>query len=358
MTGLIWELMSELKRKMRTRFCLVCLVIALFSNYSFAQQKSENFSILFYNVENLFDTHDDPETEDDSFTPGGELHWTSKRLNAKLLNISKVILSSSGWSAPDLIVFAEVENKVVLEKLLKNTPLKSIPYKIIHKESPDHRGIDVSMIYNSESFSPINYNYYPLIVNDTPLNSREILYVSGVVNGTDTVHVFGNHWPSRYSGLLETKSLRKAAAALLRSKIDELYNKYYSPKIVVVGDFNDNPEDASLSEVLIAGKVEQPISENELYNLFYNLKRNNSGTLKYQSQWFVFDQIIVSGSLLSTKSGVYTNPENASIISLPYMLEEDQKFGGLKPFRTYYGFSYNGGFSDHLPILLKLDYAN
>jgi len=350
--------MSELKRKMRSRYFLVLLLLISISFYSFAQQNKSEFSILFYNVENLFDTYNNPETEDDNFTPQGELHWTNKRFAAKLLNISKVILGASGWSVPEIVVFAEIENRSLLEKLIRNTPLEAVPYKIIHKESPDNRGIDVALIYNSNLFFPLEYNYYPLMINGKLQNTRELLYVSGVFNGKDTLHIFGNHWPSRYSGFLETKLLRNAAADLLRVKVDELNNKYKTPKIVIIGDFNDNPSDESLTEVLRAGKVEQPIVQDQLYNLFYEWKSSRQGSLKFQSQWFLFDQIIVSGSLLSTSSGLYTSLENARILSLPFLLEEDKKFGGQKPFRTYYGFSYNGGFSDHLPVLLKLNTTN
>jgi len=343
---------------MASRFGSLILLFVCFSVHSSAQQNTSDFSILFYNVENLFDTKDNPDTEDDSFTPEGELHWTHKRLSQKLLNLSKVIINASEWSIPDIVLFAEIENREVLERLISDTPLKSFPYKIIHKESPDHRGIDVGLIYNSDSFSPIEYKYYPLEVKNAMLNSRELLYVSGVLNGTDTLHIFGNHWPSRYSGFLETKDLRKAAASLLKGKVDELNKKFKSPKIVIVGDFNDNPEDETLAEVLLAGKVELPIVDEKLYNLFFGLKRDNQGSLKYQSQWFIFDQIIVSGSLLSANSGFKAKPENAKIITLPFLLEDDKKFGGKKPFRTYYGFTYNGGFSDHLPVLLKLNSAN
>jgi len=343
---------------MGNRILFIFLLFLCFPQNSYPQQNTGDFSILFYNVENLFDIQDNPETEDDFFTPDGEFHWTSKRLNVKLLNISKAVLSASGWSVPDLVVFSEIENRYVLEKLTRDTPLKSVPYKIIHKDSPDHRGIDVGLIYNSERFFPIEYNYYPLLINNKLLNTREIMYVSGILNGKDTLHIFGNHWPSRYSGLLETKSLRKAEATLLRSKVDELNEKYRSPKIVIVGDFNDNPEDETLSEILMAKKVGQPINENQLYNLFFDWSKINQGTLKYQSQWFIFDQIIVSGSLLSVDSGIFVKPENARILALPFLLEEDPKFGGQKPFRTYYGFSYNGGFSDHLPVLLQLNNAN
>lgn len=348
-----WEPTSELKRKMASKAFLVLFGVC-FLQFSYSQSGTNKFSILFYNVENLFDTHDNPETEDNYFLPEGEYHWTGKRLNTKLLNISKAVLSASGWSVPDITMFCEIENRDVLEKLIKNTPLKAYPFKIIHKDSPDHRGLDVGLIYNPDRFYPLEYQYYSLEVKHEKLDTREILYVSGIVNGTDTLHIFGNHWPSRYSGFMETRSLRNAAAKLLKTKVDELNQKHLSPKIIIMGDFNDNPEDESLNDVLMAKKVEESILENQLYNLFFEIKRVNSGTLKFQSQWFIFDQIIVSGSLLSAHSGFGTKPENAKIVSLPFLLEHDEKFGGNKPFRTYYGFSYNGGFSDHLPVLLEL----
>ncbi|KAF0238771.1 MAG: hypothetical protein FD181_772 [Prolixibacteraceae bacterium] len=337
---------------------LLVLLSFYFSQFSYSQQNTGKFSILFYNVENLFDTYDNPETEDNYFTPEGEYRWTGKRMNLKLLNISKAILGASGWNVPDIVIFCEIENRDVLEKLINNTPLKSYPYKIIHKDSPDRRGIDVGMIYNQERFYPLEYTYYQVEVNRKKIDTREILYISGVVNGTDTLHIFGNHWPSRYSGFMETRSLRNAAARILKIKVDELVQKYRSPKIVITGDFNDNPEDESLFEVLMAKMVEGPIVENQLYNLFFNRKRVSSGTLKYQSQWFIFDQIIVSGSLLTPNTGISATPENAKIVELPFLLEHDEKFGGKKPFRTYYGFSYNGGFSDHLPVLLELNTVN
>jgi hypothetical protein len=343
---------------MENKFLFVFLIFICFTQKSFSQQNTGDFSILFYNVENLFDILDNPETDDDNFTTNGELHWTSKRFSSKVLNISKVILSASGWNVPEIMVFCEIENRTVLERLIKDTPLKTIPYKIIHKDSPDQRGIDIALIYNSKNFVPLEYNYYPLIINGNKLNTREILYVSGILGGKDTIHIFGNHWPSRYSGLMETKSLRKAAAILLRTKVDEINEKYQSPKIVIVGDFNDNPEDESISEVLRAKKVELPVVETQLYNLFFEKERIRSGSLKFQSQWFIFDQIIISGSILSTNSGIYAKPENAKILVLPFLLEDDLKFGGQKPFRTYNGFSYNGGFSDHLPILLQLNTSN
>lgn len=344
---------------MINRIFSIFFLLTSFIFTSFSQAKHETASVLFYNVENLFDNINDPQTEDDSFTPDGELHWTSKRLNAKLLNISKVILGSSGWKAPDIVAMCEVENRKVLEKLIRETPLKSISYKIIHKESPDHRGIDVAFIYNSDNFYPLVYHHYPLSNDaEAEIKTREILYVGGIMKGGDTLHFFVNHWPSRYSGLLETKSLRNEAANLLQSKVEDLFREKRNPKIIILGDFNDNPSDESITEIIGAKALPAELFSDVLYNLSSGWKTNETGTLKFQSQWFTFDQIIVSGSLLNTNTGWATSVENASINTSPFLLERDEKYGGLKPRRTYYGFTYNGGFSDHLPVLLKLDFKD
>ncbi len=351
----IWGHSKELKRKMTSRVVIIILLFS-FSIQSSSQENTDHISILFYNVENLFDTKNNPETEDDEYTPDGDRHWTYKRLHNKLLNTSKVILSADGWNIPTVVALCEIENRDVLDMLITDTPLKSQPYKIIHKESPDHRGIDVAFLYNAEQFLPINYKYYPLKNSDGSIKrTREILYVSGVLNGADTIHFFVNHWPSRYSGLLETKQLRASAAKLLHQKTDDLFEQLHSPKIIILGDFNDSPTDESLSEILNAKKVNNEVIESELYNLSLDWVKANYGTLKYQSQWSVFDQIIVSGTLLNTASGFIVKPENATIINYPFLFEKDEKYGGLKPKRTYYGFSYLGGFSDHLPVLLKLE---
>lgn len=340
---------------MAIRHILFLILIFLVISSKAQTGSSDEASLLFYNVENLFDTKNDPLTEDDDFTPKGEMHWTEKRLKTKLLNLSKVILNASGWNAPYIVALAEVENKTVIERLIRETPLNKIPYKIIHKDSPDHRGIDVVLLYNKEHFYPLEYHYYPLrSVNNEIVRTREILYVSGILNGVDTVHIFVNHWPSRYSGLLESKPARIAAAKLLKSKTKEVYQKHKSPKIIIVGDFNDNPTDESISIVLGAKNVDKKVSNDNLYNLSANWLNEARGTLKYQSQWDVFDQIIVSGALIIAKKGLSTSAQDIKIIQLPFLLEEDSKYGDVKPRRTYYGFQYVGGFSDHLPVMLKL----
>jgi len=339
---------------MRIKKTILFLQLLLLTAFlCFSQTNEQGFSVIFYNVENLFDTKDDPKTADEEFTPAGDRHWTFNRLRQKQLNISKVILNSAGWNRPDIVTLCEVENRNLLEQLLAFTPLKSVPYKIIHKESPDDRGIDVAMLYNSNTFSPLNYQYFPLKNGKGVLETREILYVRGFSGDADTLHFLVNHWPSRYSGLLETRQLRALAARQLRAITDSLNQHFTNPKIIIVGDFNDQPFDESLSKVLAAKKAEDNIEPSILYNLSWNWTES-SGTLKYQSQWSVFDQVIVSGSLLKPEKGFYTKQQEAKILRLPFLLEPDKKYGGLKPKRTYIGFSYHGGFSDHLPVMLKL----
>jgi hypothetical protein len=190
------------------------------------------------------------------------------------------------------------------------------------------------------------------------MKTREILYVSGIINDIDTLHIFANHWPSRYSGLLESQPLRNLAAQTLRKQIEILQTEFHNPKIVIVGDFNDQPTDESLSMHL--GTVGLPGNHRKidpviLYNLSLPWTGKEPGTLKYQSQWAVFDQIIVSGSLLKGTDKLYTKPGWAWIVKLPFLFEKDERYGGQKIKRTYNGFRYAGGYSDHLPVLLKIN---
>ncbi|MFW5755063.1 MAG: endonuclease, partial [Tangfeifania sp.] len=243
----------------------------------------------------------------------------------------------------------------VLEKLLNDTPLQAFQYSIIHKESPDERGIDVAFLYNHDVFYPLNYQYYPLKnEQDSIEKTREILYVSGILNETDTLHFFVNHWPSRYGGLMETQSLRNLAAQTLRNLYDALHENYSNPKVVIVGDFNDQPQDESIASFLDTRTVGEEFDVADVVNLSEKWTNDEIGTIKYQSQWSVFDQVMVSGSLLLDDSGFITSPRMAQIVKLPFLLEKDERYGGTKTNRTFIGYRYNGGFSDHLPVLLQL----
>ncbi|MGQ7870091.1 endonuclease/exonuclease/phosphatase family protein [Sunxiuqinia sp. sy24] len=336
---------------------LACFLIFLFINVElFGQSQSTDvIHILYYNVENLFDTANDPLTDDDEFLPEGGRRWNDYRFYQKLKQLSKVILASAGFEPPEIIGLCEVENRDVLEKLLDATPLKKYNYSIIHKDSPDERGIDVALLYRSGRVTPIGYQYLPIRdIKQRVMSTREILSASFQLTGMDTIQVFINHWPSRYGGQAETEAERMQAAKTLRQAIDAIQEEYLQPKMVVMGDFNDQPQNRSLTNGLKTVSQDDLTIDGELISLSSGWKQ---GTIKYRQTWTVFDQILVSDQLLKVQ-GWHTRPEFARPVALPFLLEADPKFKGQKLNRTYVGFKYHGGFSDHLPVLLKLEQAN
>lgn len=313
--------------------------------------QESHYKFMFYNVENLFDTVDDSLTADNDFTPSGRLHWTSHRYSDKLNKISKVIIAAGGWEPPAIIGLCEIENRIVLNDLIYNTPLSKFPYKIIHKDSPDERGIDVALLYDSRIVAIAAHSVLP--VSQEKLITRDILYAKAVIRD-DTCHIFINHWPSRSSGQLETEPYRFFAAGILRNAVDSLLLINPKAKILITGDFNDDPGDESLTNELAAFPVDAAVGTGELYNLSVEpLKGNVRGTLKYQGSWNIFDQVIVSGAFLNGDG--LKIPENSyRIFYNTFMLEPDITFNGVKPFRTYLGFRYQGGFSDHLPVTVDI----
>ena len=332
-------------------FFITCFVFL--NSFGQAESDKKEFNIVFYNVENLFDTYDDTITLDDEFLPWGDRHWTEKKLKKKINNIGKVLLGSCDFEVPDIIGLCEVENRFVLEKLTKKSPLQSFNYKIIHKDSPDRRGIDVALIYRNEKCRPINFEFIPLKdKKGNVLLSREILYAQFFVLPQDTLHLFFNHWSSRYGGQSETEHKRINAAETLKRKVDQILEKKARPRIVLMGDFNDNPDNKSLSGALDAKRFDNDSVMGELVNLSSNWQGH--GTLKHRQSWMVFDQVIVSDYLLNSKNNWKTSAVNATTVSLPFLFEDDTKYQGKKLYRTYYGMRYHGGFSDHLPIRLKL----
>lgn len=317
----------------------------------------DEFTFMFYNSENLYDAVNDSLTKDDEFTYEGVRRWNFGRLRDKANRLAKVILAAGKWNTPILVGLCEIENQQVLEWLIKQTPLSKQGLKIIHKDSPDERGIDVALIYRPELFKPFNYKAIPVIdPQNLRFKTREILRVSGVLNHCDTIHVFVNHWPSRYGGLMETLRYRSLAAGVLKKSIQELYALYPTAKIVCMGDFNDTPEDESLSKVLNAVKANNPDERGEMINLSFQWMSRPVQTLKNMYSWQVFDQWIVSDYFLANSNCLKVL--NAEIFEADFLFEADKKYGGVKPKRTYVGYKYQEGFSDHLPILLKLQLAN
>lgn len=328
-------------------------------NFCYSQQvkPKEEYTFMFYNTENLFDASNDSLKQDDDFTPEGMRRWNSGRLYRKANRIAKVILAAGEWEAPVLVGLCEIENHEVLEKLTSQTALSKYRYKIIHKDSPDPRSIDVALIYRPEIFRPFDYKAIALQdSSNASFSSRDILQVSGILNNWDTLHVFVNHWPSRYGGLMKTMPYRKLAARLLDKSIGELLVRYPRAKIICMGDFNDTPDDESVRGVLKACKSNDSQVSGEMVNLSAAWTQLPVQTLKNGYSWQVFDQWIVSDYLIENTIGVHLT--DAEIFSAPFLLETDTKYGGVKPKRTYVGFKHQEGFSDHLPILLKCSMSN
>lgn len=316
---------------------------------------AERFRVMFYNVENLFDPYDDSLTRDEEFTPDGDRYWTNYKFYDKLNKVYKVIMAVGRWEPPAVIGLCEVENRFVLEKLIDETPLKGYGYRIIHHESPDRRGIDVALLYREAFFEPLHDEAITVrFSDDTTYHTRDILYVKGLVMHREMIHVFVNHWPSRYGGYLATVNRRNTAASILKNHADSIMEANPNSSVVMMGDFNDNPQDESFTDILQALPPAGDIDLKQYYNLMLAGQENwNYGTLKYRENWDIFDQVVVSGSLLEQK-GLNVFLDKAFIFHDDFLIEEDERYLGIKPFRTFTGFKYNGGFSDHLPVYFDL----
>lgn len=315
----------------------------------------DRYRIMFYNVENLFDPFNDSLTNDDEFTAEGSRFWTWRRMNEKLNNIYRVVTAVGEWAPPTMVGFCEVENRFVMERLIKHTPLSKYNYQLVHRESPDARGIDVALIYRPDQFTVEEERFFRVTYPDNPDRAtRDVLYARGLLDNRDTLHVFVNHWPSKFGGALASEPGRIAAGKVVREKIDSIRIFYPDARIIVMGDFNDTPSSKPLIEGLGALPPVPPLKPEGLYNLHYPFEARGEGTLKFQGVWEVIDMMIVSKSLLNRKHGVFTTLDGGKIFMADFLLEDDDRFVGVRPFRTYIGFKYHGGYSDHLPIYIDL----
>lgn len=316
--------------------------------------------VMFYNTENLFLPENDSLTNDDEFTPTGVKGWSYFRYQQKLNNIYKVIMAAGGWEPPGAVGFCEVENRQVLEDLINKTPLKKFGYKVVHEDSPDRRGIDVGFIYRPSKFKYIDHEAIRVVMPfDPDVKTRDVLHIRGQVLGRDTLSIFVNHWPSRLGGQAQSEPRRVYVASLIRKRIDEMYATNPNLKAVVIGDLNDHASDKSLSETLQAKGDKANIAKGEMYNYTFELDKNwQLGSHKYQGHWGTLDHVIVTESLLNEnrKNHLKAEESGAHIFAARFLLEEDTRFLGLQPFRTYAGPRFIGGFSDHLPVYIDLLY--
>ena len=309
----------------------------------------KEYTVLSYNVENLFDTINAPKIPDEEFLPVSEKKWTSERYQKKLNDLAKVISEVNPLETPEIVGLVEIENQSVLEDLIRTNALKDHHYAIIHEESPDYRGIDVALLYRKDAFTEIMHETLPVVFpEDTAFKTRDILHVVGKIRNK-TVHLFVNHWPSRIGGDEKTEPKRILAASVLKKRVDLVLNLDPNAHIIIMGDMNDEPANKSLKETLGA---ELPESGAELVNLMMPDNMAGLGTYFYSGNWNMLDNLIVTGEMITSKQMKVEN-QKGDIYSSPWMIYTN-KNGDKTPNRTYVGNKYVGGVSDHFPVYFKM----
>ncbi len=334
--------------KQKTIKYLLSLYLFFFSILSFPQSakanvKTDEFYVLFWNLENLFDYMDEGKSDaDKEFSPFGAKRWGRRKFYAKCNAIAKTLMwiSEEYGKLPDIMGFAEVENAFVLKSLLKQPSLKRTNYAIVHYESQDLRGIDVALLYNKDVFEYQYSGIYPIVIEGDTLKTRDILLVTLRQKGGPRYNFIVNHHPSKYSGAQQTQYKREAAMRTL-SKIAQNLLKYFKSEkstnenIIAMGDFNDSPDQAPLGFI-----------DGVLYSNTQKFRGQDVGTIRHQGKWELIDYFLTSKSLKERVEMFILNP--------PFLLEWDNAHSGFKPKRTYSGPRYRGGVSDHLPILLQV----
>ncbi len=337
------------------RFTLICLFFCLVASCQKPvdrQPDCQEFSILFWNLENFFDTFDDPLKEDDEFTPFGERHWNMIKYRRKSEQVWKVILSINPDQPPALIGLAEIENIQVLEDIFLNSAFGQLGYRIIHRDSPDRRGIDVALVYDPKRVALIDTAFIHMdysVIGGEP--GRDILRAKMKFEEVYFT-LFINHWPSKYGGSGYTEVFRNHAASVLRKEADSLFRTDPEAIIICTGDFNDIINSKSITEILL--KTPPAGSDLELRNA-PPVHDFTEGTIKYQGRWEMIDHFFLSRNFFDGGGKLKVNDLSARIIAEKFLLEKDEKYGGVKPFRTWQAYTYRGGISDHLPILLRVE---
>lgn len=337
------------------------LALILLPLLVFAQENRDNYKVAaigFYNLENLFDTLDSPNTNDADFLPNGRLLWNTQKYVAKQANMAKVIALLGTELNPDGLAImgcAEVENRKVLEDLVAQPALKARNYKIVHFDSPDERGIDCGLLYNPKYFTVTGSRAVPVPLKnpkDTTIDfTRDILYVTGRLDG-EPLHIMVCHWPSRRGGEKASEWARMAAATRCKQLADSIRTKNPEAKVIVMGDLNDDPNNKSLTEGLNSrGKLDD-VKPGDFYNLMFDHFRQGNGTLAYRDAWNLFDQMLVSKPLVNKKSGGW-QVYKSMVFKEPWLLQTEGAFRGY-PFRTYVGDIFINGYSDHLPVYFFL----
>ena len=338
------------------RITISLILSILVTATAFAQQKAAVYSVAFYNLENLFDTINNPETNDEEFLPNGTYRWGTLKYKNKLQNmaytISKLATDKFCPQGPAVIGVSEIENRQVLEDLIKTGELANRNYDIVHFDSPDRRGVDVGMLYDRNQFTVDTAISVRLTFKHDPTRlTRDQLLVSGRLAG-ERVHIIVNHWPSRLGGEKKSRPSREAAAALSKQLADSVLAADPNSKVIIMGDLNDDPYNKSCSEVLGAVKEQNQVVEGGYFNAMWKLYDEGYGTLGYQGKWNLFDQMIISANLVG-KDRSTLKYFKTEIFNKDFLRQDNGKYKGY-PKRTHAQGRYLNGYSDHFPVIIYL----
>jgi predicted extracellular nuclease len=348
-----------IKKRVEMNLFRILLFVILTINISCAQTNDDELFVAHWNVENLFDTNNDPKTNDDEFLSAGAKEWNEERLDRKMYNLARVIRAMNNNNGPDLLGICESEHQHLLDSLSKNY-LSDKNYKTAYLESPDGRGIDNGIIYNADKLSLLNIKGYETRFSDN-YDTRLVLLGTFLLNKKDTLYFFVNHWPSRRGGQEASEPRRIRVAETLRVVIDSLFTINPKSKIIIAGDFNDEPTNISITETLGAypfvcdsldPKLLPQDFETNLFNASYKAWYDGLGSYFYQQDFSMLDQIIISRELLIGNKIIY-DCNSFDVFKPDFMITRTGKFKGA-PFPTYGGNRYLGGYSDHYPVTIKL----
>jgi endonuclease/exonuclease/phosphatase family metal-dependent hydrolase len=334
----------------RTLAAALFLTVSIYLNCQDLPSAKNSVTIVFWNVENLYDIFNDPKTNDDEFLPESPKQWNDEKYKKKIAGIGKVLSSINEKELPSLIGLAEVENQKVLEDLIATQKLKKIKYGIIHYDSKDERSIDVALLFNKDEIEVVESKAIPVEFGPEIQDvTRDILYVKCKIKDDNTYHIFVNHWPSRTPGAEESEIKRISAAISLRKEVDNILNFENKARIIIMGDFNDEPTNKSLMQVLNASNKRKNVNNRDLYNMMYDAHNTgNEGSITYMDNWQMFDQIIVSPELFTRSKGYSLSYGDGKVYKGEQVLFTDP------PNRSYGGNTYYGGVSDHLPVFVIL----
>lgn len=314
---------------------------------------TERLRIVSYNCENLYDTVDDPKTDDDEFTPEGEKNWTKNKYKIKLINTAKAIRAAGNGTLPAIVGLVEIENKTVLNDLRNQDALKAGNYRYVHKDSPDKRGIDVALLYNTDQIKLVDQKWLPVKLSSKN-RSRDILYAKCQLKNNATLHVLVNHWPSMREGESESEDKRIVAAKAALRVVDSLRKAEDGANIVLMGDFNSSQSQPAMANVLKVKRYNKNEGKGSLCDLTSRYEGNdNIGTHKHSGKWNVLDHMIVEGGMLNKNANVFTTPYSGHICHELFLLSQS-KNGYYSPKRGFKGNIWTSGYSDHLPISLDL----